>query len=124
MKKCPVCGVKIKNSSNACKKHCKSEKEIERVKKMMAELTKKHSKENHYRWKGDLVGYSALHKWLRKTFGKPDRCENPKCSGKSNVYEWANVTGIYNRDIKNYKKLCKSCHIKIDRWGYEIGKEL
>ena len=30
---------------------------------------------NHKLWKGDKVGYDALHTWLYRELGKPDTCE-------------------------------------------------
>jgi hypothetical protein len=44
-------------------------------------------------WKGDDVGYSGLHKWLRKNYGSADRCENPNCEGKSKKYVYALLRG-------------------------------
>lgn len=68
------------------------------------------------KWIGDKVGYSGLHKWLRDNFPKQKKCY---FCGKENakVYDWANITGIYTRDIKNYKETCRGCHIKLDRWN-------
>lgn len=62
------------------------------------------------RWKG---GYFALHTWIERNFGKEKKCEI--CLSKSaKRYEWANVTGIYNRERKNWKRLCCKCHRKFD----------
>ena len=68
-------------------------------------------------WKGDDVKYQGLHKWLRNHYGKADKCENVNCSKKSNTFDWANVSGEYKRDINDYIKLCRSCHINMDRRG-------
>ena len=72
---CPVCGVKIKRSSKACRKHQdKSKNADERIKRLIA-TNKKYSAEKHYNWSGNKISYSGLHKWLRKVNGKPTHCE-------------------------------------------------
>ena len=72
-------------------------------------------KENHPMWKGDSAGYVAIHMWLKKYYGKPDRCENDP-THKAKRFEWANTTGTYTRNIKDYQQLCPSCHRRMD-WG-------
>lgn len=67
-------------------------------------------------WKGDAVGYQALHTWIRTHWGTPKLCEHCEDT-EAKAYDWANVTGIYNRQRKNWKRLCRSCHIKLDRYG-------
>ena len=67
--------------------------------------------ENHYRWKGDSVGYYALHNWIRKQKGKARKCE--EC-GKEGRCHWANISGEYKRDINDFKSLCASCHRQYD----------
>lgn len=58
--------------------------------------------------------YSAIHKWLVKNYGNPKLCE--KCGkvgervrGRWNI-QWANVSGKYLRDRKDFTGLCISCH--------------
>lgn len=64
--------------------------------------------ENHFQWKADNVGYISLHSWIRRHYGKANKCENPTCkyprldaSGKMMIkpkaYHWANKTGKYWR---------------------------
>jgi ribosomal protein L36 len=67
--------------------------------------------EKSHRWKGDEVSYICLHKWLRRNIPKPEGCEN--CNRKVQL-DLANVTDIYNRDFKNWKYLCRSCHMVQD----------
>jgi len=69
------------------------------------------SGEKHYAWKGDNIGYHALHKWLRKNMPKPEECQG--CNKKESL-ELANITGIYTRDFINYKYLCHKCHHILD----------
>ena len=65
-------------------------------------------------WKGDKVGYFGLHVWINKKLGRPKRCEfcgttNPKIG-----YHWANVSGLYKREINDFKRLCTACHNRFD----------
>ena len=72
-------------------------------------------KENSTQWKGDQVGYFGLHYWIRKTFGKADRCENKNCSYKSNAFQWALIKGKeYERKRENFMMLCRPCHSVYD----------
>lgn len=64
------------------------------------------------RWKGDEVGYDAVHRWLRKNYSKTGHCE--ECGEKQRT-EWANVSGEYRRARADFRELCKSCHTKFDR---------
>ena len=68
----------------------------------------------HSLWKGDKVGYGALHDWLKRKYGLANKCENPNCPGKSKRYTWANVGGKYLRKRKDFIMLCYSCHKKYD----------
>jgi len=67
--------------------------------------------EKNSQWKGEDVGYSALHNWIRRHKPKPELCE--RCN-KTKPYDLSNVSGNYQRDIKDYKWLCRTCHINYD----------
>jgi len=62
-------------------------------------------------WKGDNVGYYALHIWINKHKPKPGLCE--ECKQKP-PYDCANISGQYKRDVNDFKWLCRSCHMKSD----------
>ncbi len=69
-------------------------------------------------WKGDNIQYRALHNWLIKTFGYPDKCEfcgvNGERKHRWNI-QYALIKGMeYIRDRKNFICLCCSCHKKYD----------
>ena len=57
-------------------------------------------------------GYQAVHQWLRNHFTKSGICEDCGAVAKT---QWANITGRYLRDRKDFKELCYSCHSKMDR---------
>jgi endogenous inhibitor of DNA gyrase (YacG/DUF329 family) len=62
-------------------------------------------------WKGDSVGYRAVHDWVRKNKPKPMYCE--RC-GIEAPYDLANISGGYRRDIADYEWLCRRCHMTDD----------
>lgn len=65
------------------------------------------------RWKGDTASYTAKHKWIIKHYGKANHCE--KCHKENcSRYEWANISGLYKREVTDYIQLCPSCHRKMD----------
>lgn len=71
--------------------------------------------------KGDAVGYSALHDWVERVLGKPNKCEH--CGVTDKRMEWANKSHEYKRVKDDWIRLCKKCHVKYDRqnndknWG-------
>ena len=64
-------------------------------------------------WKGMAAGYEAKHMWIVKHYGNASRCEN-QCSNPAKRYEWANISGTYQRERGDYRELCPSCHRKLD----------
>ena len=70
-------------------------------------------------WRGDDVGYQALHIWIRRNKGKPIRCEH--CGSETEKkYEWANKSHKYKRDLDDWIRLCTKCHKKYDKKCNEI----
>lgn len=84
--------------------------------------------ERNGNWKGDSVGYNALHSWISRNYGKPSTCD--KC-GKTNLYgrniAWANKSGKYLRKRSDWTRLCCKCHLDYDgykRWkGHILNKD-
>lgn len=71
--------------------------------------------ESHPQWKGDEVGIPGIHTWLRVNFGRPNKCEQKNCEGKSSRFEWAKLRDKeYERKRENFWMLCVSCHKKYD----------
>lgn len=67
--------------------------------------------ENNLNWKGDNVGYHALHNWVSRNLGTPNICEHCGKSGlKGRYIDWANKSQKYLRDLSDWIRLCKSCH--------------
>ena len=61
-------------------------------------------------WK-DKPKYTALHIWVRDHLPKPEYC---KMCGLTKSYDLANITGIYNRESKNWMYMCRKCHMISD----------
>jgi len=80
--------------------------------------------ENHHNWKGDEVGYDALHDWITKNankIGKCSICGASKDTKDGRTYtQWANISGEYKRDIDDYRELCPSCHLYLDKNHIDI----
>jgi len=72
--------------------------------------------EKNGQWKGDNVGYPGVHKWVREKLGTPSHCEN--CEATEDViFDWANLSYEYKRDISDWARLCRRCHFLIDGVG-------
>jgi ATP-dependent helicase YprA (DUF1998 family) len=71
--------------------------------------------EESHRWVGDNITKKPVHKWVEKELGKPKECEN--CGDTSDrVYDWANLSGEYKRDVSDWARLCRVCHSAIDNY--------
>lgn len=130
VKNCKTCAQTItaKGNLNFCSGDCyfkwrrENFRHSEKTKKLMSESR---SNEKHPFWKGEKVGYFALHRWIRSHFGKPESCEEcgkintPSKDGRSSVH-WANLDGNYDRVRVNWKSMCVPCHRKLD--GVLFGK--
>lgn len=68
-------------------------------------------KEKNPQWKGNKVGRSALHAWIKHRLKKPIRCSN--CSQIGPV-DLANISQEYKRDLTDWEWLCRKCHMKKD----------
>lgn len=72
--------------------------------------------ENNPNWKGDKVGYGGIHAWVKRHLGKASKCEQCKILGiKRTRYHWANISGKYKRNFKDWKQLCVVCHRGFDK---------
>jgi len=64
-------------------------------------------------WKGDEVGYRAIHTYLSKHFPKMGACD--ECGESKLMTEYALIKGrTYSRDRADYRELCKRCHNEYD----------
>lgn len=64
--------------------------------------------------KPESTNYRTIHWWVQRVLGKPNKCEY--CDNtNAKAYDWANIDHTYKRDINDWVRLCRSCHIKFDR---------
>jgi hypothetical protein len=71
--------------------------------------------DKHWLWKGDNAKPNTIHKWVRKHFGKPNKCEH--CGGifEGKKIQWASKKHKYIRIRSEWLRLCVRCHIKYDK---------
>jgi len=106
--------------SKALKGKPKSPEHIENSRQALIGRTRPEiSEEKNCNWKGDDVGYSALHDWVWKYKGAPEKCEHcgraqERVNGTSCVH-WANISGEYKRDLEDWIGLCRRCHYIYDQ---------
>jgi len=77
------------------------------------------SGENNRVWVGNKVSYRALHSWVARWLGKPQRCTvcGKEQSKTGKAVHWANRTGNYLRDLSDWISLCAKCHRAHDKDG-------
>jgi hypothetical protein len=64
--------------------------------------------------------YTNAHKFIYQKRGKATICEI--CGVKDRpVYHWANISGFYLHDIKDWKQMCPSCHKLHDLQYHKIN---
>ena len=75
--------------------------------------------EENVNWRGDLVGSTAIHTWVKRRLGTASKCE--VClTPSAKLYVWANLSHEYKRELNDWKQMCHSCHMHFDRlngWG-------
>ncbi len=81
---------------------------------------KNQKKENNGNWKGSKASYAGFHARINREKGQPLFCEICNTTDKNKTYEWASISKNY-KDLTDYKRLCKSCHNKLDNVGVKKG---
>ena len=69
--------------------------------------------EKNSNWKGDDVGISGVHCWIKKQRGLARNYICEICRKKP-AHDWSNVDHEYKRNLCDYHPLCVSCHRKYD----------
>lgn len=75
-------------------------------------------------WTGNNVSYDAVHAWVKKHLGRPMECENCEYPHFSYTFEWANISGEYKRDLSDWARLCRVCHMAFDNAGTKTRETL
>lgn len=64
-------------------------------------------------WKGHdaQLTYTGLHRRIETRLPRPELC--PMCTKRS-PFDIANITGIYDHNLENWRWLCRKCHMLSD----------
>jgi hypothetical protein len=62
-------------------------------------------------WKGNKASLPAIHIWVKKRLVKPKFCSD--CF-KNPVYDLANISQKYRRNLTDWEWLCRKCHMTKD----------
>lgn len=106
---------KKRKSDYVCIDCGKQTSPVKSVRRCMACEAKNRSGEKSPTWKGALVSYRTLHKWVQKTLGTPEECESCSTTGTGHSMHWANISGEYKREVSDWMRLCPQCHKDFDR---------
>ena len=80
------------------------------LKKRLVQLEEKGSN-----WQGGSHDYRSLHSWVQDRLGSPEKCAKCGKDGlKKQKIHWANISHEYKRDLKDWIRLCSSCHRLYD----------
>lgn len=94
------------------------QKGFRHTKESKEKMSKARKGENNPLWKGDQASYFSKHSWMRNNYGNPPFCQECGKKGEKNKgvwnLHWANISGEFRRDIKNWRGLCVRCHKKYD----------
>ena len=115
--KCSICGkLTIGSFKTGLCRHCFVTVGNPFRRQEVIEKVKKHQKgKTNSNWKGGNVSYGGLHIWMNRNWGRPKYCDYCGIlTAKRN--DWANITGSYDREKENYRRLCRGCHIRLDRY--------
>ena len=63
-------------------------------------------------WKGNELGYMALHDYIKYHLKKSEKCED--CNKLTDKLDLANISGEYKRDFDDWEWLCRKCHMIKD----------
>lgn len=85
----------------------------EETKRKFAENRNNQCGEKNPSWKGENVGYSGIHIWVKKWKGIANHCEMCGTTEKRK-YHWANIDHKYRRILDDYISMCVPCHRKYD----------
>lgn len=95
--------------------YIKTEEHKRKLRKILKKYQRWRKGEKNFSWKGDKVGYRALHNWVKYWKGSPKICEFCGKKGIGKEINWANINNHqYRRNLNDFISLCVSCHKKYD----------
>jgi len=69
----------------------------------------------HNNYRGNEVGYRALHYWVVRVLGQPTQCQDCGINGLvGRQIHWANISRSYKRIKHDWIRLCAKCHKAFD----------
>lgn len=102
---CPECGCNFKALNSEINRGggitCSRECYFTRLPKLME------AKNN-----GMTMTYFSVHCWIKRVAGKPNFCEH--CKATEGTFDWSNKSGEYLRNLNDWQRLCRGCHIRYD----------
>lgn len=93
----------------------RGKKQSEESKKRISNTMKGHKNA----WKGENVGYGALHDWINKYKQKTGICT---ICNKYKKTEWSNIDHSYKRNLNDFWELCHECHMSYDKLKFNSWK--
>jgi hypothetical protein len=85
-----------------------------------------HRGEKSVDWKGESASYGVKHRWIRKNYSNPLKCETcgeiGKKIGRRWNIDWSNKDHKYRRVREDYVGRCQKCHTKYDERFKKIIK--
>jgi len=75
---------------------------------------------NNPQWKGNEVGYKALHAYIKRYKKRINICEHCK---KNPSMDLANVSKKYKRKMEDWVWLCRRCHMIFDNQLSRLAKQ-
>lgn len=67
------------------------------------------------------MSYAGVHLWISRRLGQPNYCEHCKSQDPARTYDWSNRSGEYKRELTDWLRLCRACHIQYD--GHTIKRK-
>ncbi len=81
--------------------------------RIAAKRDQRGERNSYWGGKSGEVGYQAYHCRVIAKRGQPMHCEDCGTTDPTKNYDWASLTKNYS-DVNDYKRLCRSCHFKMD----------
>lgn len=73
------------------------------------------------RLKPNTREYVRAHERMYKLYGGDSKCE--KCgTTQAKQFDWSNISGQYLEDRSDWERLCKSCHVRKDKFATHCPK--
>lgn len=108
------------------KEYDKKRGNIRNIKKNKPLKPKKKYKDIIYKtWNGNKNEYRKIHYWVESKLGRPKKCSICKTTfGNPRRFHWANKSGEYKMDIKDWVRLCAHCHFLKDNKNNKIKQNI